>query len=119
MSELHQVLFGSFVPPQVLAVRKHSIMNEPKEKPKHKFPKEQCTLKNRERLQAISDSNRAKLLAAMPKLDGLNLREICETLDMSKSCIQKHIASLLKSEQISRKRVVIPSGGFTFTYHQK
>ena len=119
MSELHQVLFGSFVPPQVFAVRKHSIMEEPKEQPKQKVPKVQCTLKNRERLKAISDSTRAKVLAAMPTLDGLNLREISETMGMSKSCLQKHLTSLLTFGQISRKRVSTPTGGFTFTYHQK
>jgi hypothetical protein len=110
---LNRILFGDYVPPPVLNVRRHSIMDEaePKRVVAPKLRKVRDHSKNKARLAAQGEASRQLVLQTISKFPGSNAEELMGLTGFSRSTIGKTIRALTASNAIYHQKFLLSQGG--------
>lgn len=115
---MREILAGVYIPPVAINVRKHSILEDPPKAKPARVPRIRDTSKNKARLAAMREATRQRILNWFPKANGQCVAELCDTVGMSRSIVQKTVNELLARGVLTRKRVTQKSGGYMFAYYK-
>ena len=129
MSALYQVLYGSFVPPPVTAVRRSDpdrILGQnldPKPRRRLKETDEEARSRqlwfaeyNRQRLKQIAVDNRMRVLAELKRNQGVSARMLVQIMGCSLSMCKCHLKTLIADGDVYAVKRSIPLGGMELIY---
>lgn len=120
-SQLIELYYGKFLPPEPTSVRRHNPDRDPTEKPKQRRQQSSNNIAwfvefNRQRHLKLGAENKERVWAALKENPGLNCRALAVVMKCSVTMANNHLRNLVNEGRAYKAKRNMPRGGMEILY---